>query len=101
MGNNHLSIAHDDQSLHHILQFPHVSGPGVGFHDFHHFRLQLLFRFPVGSAVKPQKMLDEKGDITMAVAQWGYKYWNDVDSVVEVLSETPQADHFLKIVIGR
>ena len=63
VGGDHRAIAHNDQSLHHIFQFPHISGPGIGLKDPHNVRLHLLNGFLVGGAVQSKEVLNQDRDI--------------------------------------
>src|SRR6266566_9280221 len=57
--------------FHHAAQFPDVSGPSVSFKRVEELRLEPFRRCAVAARHLAAKMLDERGDVLLALAQRG------------------------------
>ena len=100
MGRNHRTIAHKHEPLHHVLQFPHIPRPGICLKNLHEFRLQLLDRLLVRRAVQSQEVLDQQRNIALTVAQRGHEDRDHMNAVIEILAESANAYHGVKVVVG-
>ncbi len=90
---DHLVVRDDEGSLEHVLQLPHVAGPGVAGDQGHGPLVDLDGGRLGGLSQLPQEGLDQQEEVTRAVPEGGDLELQDGDPVVEVLAKLPLVHH--------
>ncbi len=80
---NHLTVDSHNESFHEVSQLPNVARPVVTHQNTHRFTRD-AFEF---SAMPLAEMLDQERDIFPSFSKRWELQWNDIQSVVQVLSK--------------
>jgi hypothetical protein len=84
-----------------ILEFPHIPRPVVQHEEIqgifgHPFQQFALFRCKI-----LEKSIDQQGDILFPLPQGGHEEGNDVETVIEILTETALLHLTLQVLVRR
>ena len=83
-----------------VLQFPDVSGPVVVHQDPERVLVDGFHRLPVLAAEAGQEVVGQQRDVILPVAQRRHVQSDDLEAVVEVLSEPAFPDRQLQVHVG-
>lgn len=81
----------------HILEFPHIAGPGVAQQAFQALRRDL---FAVLSGIEPQEVVHQEQDILLTLPEGRKRNGHHVQPVEEILPEAPSRHQGPKIPVG-
>ncbi len=84
-----------------VLELPHVAGKRVGLERAEGVRCEAADVLVLLAGAARQEVLREGADVFAAIAEGGNLDANDVEAVVEVLTEGPGADLLLDVPVGR
>src|SRR5256885_15197246 len=84
-----------------VTQFPYIARPGVLRTEFQRFPGEARHPFPVLIVEALQKMLHQQRNIFPALAQRRYLQRHDVETIVEVCTETAVTHFVIQLLIGR
>src|SRR5712691_6048998 len=90
-----------DKAFYTVTQLPHIAWPWVLHTGFQRFPREARYPFPVLVVEDLHIMLDQQGNIFPALAQRRHRQLHDVETIVEVFTETAVAHFVLQILIGR
>jgi len=96
-------VAHEShhQSLHHVSQLAHISGPVSGDQSLHGLRGNLSGCSIMTLTEVPQEVFDQQRNVVSALPQRRHLDWYDVQTVVQVLPKCPIVDQILNRCVGR
>jgi hypothetical protein len=89
----------DDGALNGVLQFTHISGPGIGEHDFACAVGEALGLAAVPAGETLQEMIGKFDDILRALAQGGHVRRRNVELVIEILAKLAFLDGMQQIAV--
>ena len=92
--------AGDDQALDHVLELADVARPRIVAERLEGVGLDALDQVAVGGGEARQEVLDQAGDVFLALAQRRHPEVDDVQAVVEVLAELALGDEVLQVAVG-
>ena len=90
---------HDDHPLHKISDFPDISGPAVVLNVLQHLIGETLLQIILLAEVV-EKMQTKGNDVLLTLPHRRDGQRDDMDAVVQILTESALAHHFLQILIG-
>src|SRR5580765_8181823 len=97
---NGVPVSQHDHAFDHVAHFAYVSRPGVSLERVDHVRLEGLHGYAVAMRHLPVEMLDQFGDVLLALAQRGDAEGGDGYTVEQVLAKTTGRDLRPKIPVG-
>src|SRR5580658_3926027 len=95
-----LTIAEEDGALDDVLELADVARPGVGREDVEGLRLDTRHVLLEALVELAEKVLDEQRNVPGSLAQRRQPDGDDVEAIVEVLTEDARADEFLQVAVG-
>src|SRR5207253_879738 len=95
------AVGDNHGALNDILELANVAGPGVRFEDAERIVVNLEHGFSRAVPMQFQKVQSQFSDVLASLAEWGDQNGNDIDSIIEVLAETPFFDEPFQILVGR
>ena len=98
---NGVTVSQHDHAFDHVAHFTYVSRPGVSFECVDDVRLEAFHGYAVAMRHLPVEMLDQLGDVLLALAQRGDAEGGDGYTVEQVLAKTTGRDLRTKIPVGR
>jgi len=98
---NGVIVSRHDHTFDHVSHFAYVSGPCVSFECLDDVRLEAFHGYAVAMRHLPVEMLDQLGDVLLALAQRGDAECGDGYTVEQVLAKTTGSDLRTKIPVGR
>src|SRR5262249_27496153 len=94
-----LRLAEDHRALDHILQFAHIPGPRVLSEPRERLRGDAEDRLADLAGGEPHEVLDERPQISLALAQRRHLEREDGESIEEVAAETALCDRLSEIAV--
>src|SRR6185503_6366583 len=85
---NGVTVSQHDHAFDHVAHFAYVSRPGVSLECVDHVRLEAFHGYAVAMRHLPVEMLDQFGDVLLALAQRGDAECGDGYTVEQVLAKT-------------
>ncbi|MGB8958488.1 MAG: hypothetical protein WCC00_05705 [Candidatus Aminicenantales bacterium] len=96
-----VAVGHDQQTLDDVLELADVAFPGEGGHGLQGVRGELPRPEIVLLGEGPRKIVDEKRDVLLPLAQGRRIERDDVQAEEEVLPEPPLLDLLPQVLVGR
>ena len=84
-----------------VFQFPYIAWPGVTEQQIEHGRINSPDRFTGPQRKHLQKILDEDGDVLLALPQGRDRDREHIDAMEQVFSEQAFSHEFIQVLIGR
>src|SRR6266571_1536463 len=91
----------DGRTLQHILQLPHVAGPGMALQAAHRLRGEAPRAQSVVAPDLLQQHPRQLGDVLLTLAQGRHADGDDLEPEVEVVAEPAATDQVLQVGVGR
>ena len=91
----------DHQALHFVLELAHVARPVVGHQEFHRALREARHGAPHLARILLQEVPGQERDVVASLAQRRHADREDVESVVQVLTEAARFDLFLEVAVAR